>query len=133
MRLIFLIEGNPYDIFDGIDVIRPDGTTEPVQTDLSLVLNPDGWKKLAAKLGLDAEDIGSLQCPKAIDAVLHKLAALLGMFPGYAQIHAVYLTCEPWSIENGLLTPTFKIKRSELEKHFAREINELYRGHVLIE
>jgi len=98
-----------------------------------LVLNPDAWKKLAKELGLDAEDSGSLKSPEAIDAVLHKLAALLGMFPGYAQIHAVSLSCEPWRIENGLLTPTFKIKRSELEKHFAREINELYRGHVLVE
>jgi long-chain acyl-CoA synthetase len=98
-----------------------------------LVLNPDAWKELAAELGLDAEDVGSLQSPEAIDAVLHKLAVLLGMFPGYTQIHAVYLTWDPWSIENGLLTPTLKIKRSELEKHFTHEINELYHGHVLVE
>jgi long-chain acyl-CoA synthetase len=98
-----------------------------------LVLKPDAWKKLAAELGLDAEDSGSLQSPEAIDAVLHKLAALLGIFPGYAQIHAVYLTCDPWGVENDLLTPTLKIKRSKLEKHFAREITELYRGHVLVE
>ena len=38
-----------------------------------------------------------------------------------------------WGIENGLLTPTLKIKRSELEKHFAQEIKEMYRGHVLVE
>ncbi|NNF97586.1 MAG: long-chain fatty acid--CoA ligase, partial [Halobacteria archaeon] len=80
-----------------------------------------------------AEDVGSLRSPDAIDAVLQKLAALLGMFPGYAQIHAVYLSCELWSVENGLLTPTLKIKRSELEKHFVQEIKELYRGHVLVE
>ncbi|MDH3948312.1 MAG: AMP-binding protein, partial [Gammaproteobacteria bacterium] len=98
-----------------------------------LVLKPAAWNKLATELGLDAEDSGSLQSPEAIDAVLHKLAALLGMFPGYAQIHAVYLTCDPWGVENGLLTPTLKIKRSKLEKHFAREIKELYRGHVLVE
>ena len=98
-----------------------------------LVLNPNAWKKLAAELGLDAQDVGSLQSSKAIEAILSRLATLLDIFPGYAQIHAVYLTCEPWTIENGLLTPTLKIKRNVLEKHFAREISELYRGHVMVE
>jgi long-chain acyl-CoA synthetase len=75
----------------------------------------------------------AFQHPQLIDAVLHKLATLLDMFPGYAQIRAVYVTCEPWSIENGLLTPTMKLKRSELEKRFAQEISELYRGHVMVD
>ena len=98
-----------------------------------LVLNTDAWNKLAAELGLNAEDTGSLQRAETIEAVLHKLAVLLGTFPGYAQIHAVYLSCNSWSIENGLLTPTMKIKRSELEKHFSEEIKEMYHGHVLVE
>jgi len=97
-----------------------------------LVLNPDAWKILATELGLDAKDSGSLQSPAAVAAVLQKLADLLNTFPGYSQIHAVYLSCDSWSIENGLLTPTLKIKRSELERHFAREIHELYRDHVLV-
>jgi long-chain acyl-CoA synthetase len=98
-----------------------------------LVLNRDAWKKLASELGLDPEDSMAFQHPQLIDAVLHKLATLLDMFPGYAQIRAVYVTCEPWSIENGLLTPTMKLKRSELEKRFAQEISELYRGHVMVD
>jgi long-chain acyl-CoA synthetase len=98
-----------------------------------LVLNPNAWKKLAAEIGLDAQDVNSLQSAKANEAILVKLATLLDIFPGYAQIRAVHLSCEPWSIENGLLTPTLKIKRNELEKRFALEISELYRGHVLVE
>ena len=98
-----------------------------------LVLNPAAWQKLAAESGLDAQDDGNLQNSQVIEAVLARLATLLAIFPGYAQIHAVYLTCEPWTIENGLLTPTLKIKRNVIEKSFTREISELYRGHVLIE
>ena len=98
-----------------------------------LVLNPTAWGKLAAELGLVAQDVNSLQSSKANEAILARLATLLDTFPGYAQIHAVYLTCEPWSIENGLLTPTLKLKRNELEKRFAQEISELYRGHVMID
>ncbi|MBX9811126.1 MAG: hypothetical protein K2Y16_05875 [Burkholderiales bacterium] len=44
---------------------------------------------------------------------------------------ARWLTLEPWAIENGLLTPTMKLKRPELERRFAREIEELYAGHGL--
>jgi long-chain acyl-CoA synthetase len=33
---------------------------------------------------------------------------------------------EPWSIEEGLLTPTMKLKRTELERRFAPEIRALY-------
>ena len=98
-----------------------------------LVLNRDVWKTFATELGLDAENSKSLQSSEANDAVLQKLAALLDMFPGYAQIRAVYLSCESWSIENGFLTPTLKIKRPELEKQFAEQINELYRGHVMVD
>jgi long-chain acyl-CoA synthetase len=98
-----------------------------------LVLNPRAWQKLAGELGLDAQDVNSLQSAQASEAVLARLATLLDMFPGYTQIRAVHLSCEPWSIENGLLTPTMKIKRSELEKRFAQEISELYRGHLMVD
>jgi len=98
-----------------------------------LVLNPGAWQKLAGELGLNADDIDALRSSKANEAILARLATLLAIFPGYTQIRAVHLSCEPWSIENGLLTPTMKIKRSELEKRFAREIGELYRGHVMID
>jgi long-chain acyl-CoA synthetase len=40
---------------------------------------------------------------------------------------------DSWTIENGLLTPTLKIKRHVIEKQYANEIKELYRGHVLID
>ena len=82
---------------------------------------------------MDVEDVASLQREKTIEVVLNKLAGLLKMFPVYAQIHAVYLTRDSWTIENGLLTPTLKVKRNEVEKRFVKEIKGLYRGHVMVE
>jgi long-chain acyl-CoA synthetase len=55
---------------------------------------------------------------------------LLQGFPGHARVRRVWLTLEPWTIENGLITPTMKLKRPRLEARFAREIAELYAGHV---
>jgi long-chain acyl-CoA synthetase len=39
------------------------------------------------------------------------------------------LTLEPWSIEDGLVTPTTKLKRAELERRFAARIKAPYIGH----
>jgi long-chain acyl-CoA synthetase len=43
----------------------------------------------------------------------------------------MWLTLEPWTIENGLITPTLKVKREAMERRFAGEIRELYAQHAL--
>ncbi len=47
-------------------------------------------------------------------------------FPGYTRIHHIARVAEPWTVENGLLTPTLKLKRGEIEKRHAREIEAMY-------
>ncbi|MCK7580431.1 MAG: hypothetical protein MZV65_35480 [Chromatiales bacterium] len=46
--------------------------------------------------------------------------AQLKDFPGYARIRHVLRVAEPWTVENGLLTPTLKLKRSEIEQRYAK-------------
>ncbi|RUO96781.1 hypothetical protein BC936DRAFT_141465, partial [Jimgerdemannia flammicorona] len=45
---------------------------------------------------------------------------------GFENIKAVYLTEEEFSIENDMLTPTFKLKRDIAKKHFKKQIDEMY-------
>ena len=94
-----------------------------------LVLNQKQWQKYASKLDLIDTENSSLQNPKLHRIVLQKLKKILQPFPSYAQIHAVFLTLEPWTIDNGLLTPTMKPKRNEFQQRFAEHITALYSGH----
>ncbi len=49
-------------------------------------------------------------------------------FPGYAKIRRLGLLLEPWTVDNGLLTPTLKVKRAKvLEKMQAENDVELVR------
>jgi long-chain acyl-CoA synthetase len=94
-----------------------------------LVLQPRSWEQLAAGCGLDPRSPDALRAEAARTLVLDKTARLLHAFPAHAQIHAVALLLDEWSIHNGLLTPTLKVKRSLIEERYASAIDALYAGH----
>jgi long-chain acyl-CoA synthetase len=50
----------------------------------------------------------------------------LKAFPRYARVRRAIVTPEPWTVENGLLTPTLKIRREQVLKRFADEIDAVY-------
>lgn len=92
-----------------------------------LVLNPQAWAQVAARLRLDPTDGAALRNARTLRHVQERVRDLLKGFPGYAQVRAIHLTLEPWTVENGLLTPTLKVKRQPLETRFAPAIQGLYR------
>lgn len=93
------------------------------------VVNPVSWKHIAEHLGVAADKPESLRDKRVEEQALKLIAAQIHEFPGYAQIRRVLLLSEPWSIENGMLTPTLKIKRAQVVEKFSVEIKELYEGH----
>ncbi|XP_077868152.1 long-chain-fatty-acid--CoA ligase 6-like [Saccoglossus kowalevskii] len=44
----------------------------------------------------------------------------------FEQVKDIFLTSEMFSVENELLTPTLKSKRSVMKKHFADQIADMY-------
>ena len=50
-------------------------------------------------------------------------------FPGYARIRRIALLSEPWCTDNGLLTPTLKIRRAKVMEHHRRDYEGLYDGY----
>lgn len=96
-----------------------------------IVLHRSSWRKMAADLGLDPDSPSALQTSPARQAVVEKLETLLHEFPGYARIRSVALTLDDWSIANGMLTPTMKLKRKVIAERYADTIDDLYKGHDL--
>ena len=93
------------------------------------VLNADHWKKLCTERGLDPSTPETARSRQADEVLLSRVAAQMKEFPGYAQVRRVAATLEPWTVENGLLTPTLKLKRAKVMEKFNAEIDRMYAGH----
>ena len=93
------------------------------------VVNPEEWKQLAREIGVRPDMPESLRDTRVEQQVLQRISAQIGEFPGYAKVRRVLLLLEPWSIENGLLTPTLKARRARIFARYEREIARLYEGH----
>jgi long-chain acyl-CoA synthetase len=91
------------------------------------VINGDEWKKACASGGV-REDI-PLNAKQAQELVLRRIGAQLKALPGYAAVRRAAVTLEPWTIDNGLLTPTMKLKRRKVIEKFNAEIDRMYAGH----
>lgn len=76
--------------------------------------------------GINVNDLGS---DAVRQALLQRIAKHMHAFPGYARIYQVSATVEAWQLENGLLTPTLKIKREKVKDLFKREIERMYARH----
>ena len=78
-----------------------------------------------------AED---LRLHQGEDATRQRVQAALEQFidevntalPDYEQLRMIVVAREPWSIENGMLTPTMKIKRSRIEAAVAPQVDGWY-------
>ncbi len=50
---------------------------------------------------------------------------------GLEKVKKIKFHSEAFSVQNDLLTPTFKVKRNVAKKMFEKEIQEMYKGAVL--
>ena len=90
----------------------------------------EGKPYLAAIVVPNAERWNSLPGAERNERfALARVAAQMKRFSGYAQIRRVAIAGEPWSVENGLLTPTLKAKRAKILERHAADVAQLYSGH----
>ncbi|XP_074303218.1 long chain acyl-CoA synthetase 7, peroxisomal-like [Silene latifolia] len=92
-------------------------------------VDPDALKSWAVEESVKYEDLGQLCIhPRAKAAVLAEMDAVgrEARLRGFEFVKAVTLVPEPFTVENGLLTPTFKIKRPQAKVYFERAIAGMY-------
>lgn len=96
------------------------GEGRPYLTAL-MTLNPEACDQL----GIDPNDTSE----EFEASMLRRISGHLDSFPGYAQIRRIAVVKETWSIENGLITPTMKLRRNRILERYAEKVNSLYEGH----
>jgi long-chain acyl-CoA synthetase len=91
-----------------------------------VVLNPGRWQVLAQRFGLDPSSPASLSDRQVQHEVLAAIGSHLRGFPSWAKVRRAHLSLEPWSVDNGLLTPTLKTKRRAVLDHYAEVVEWIY-------
>jgi len=94
-----------------------------------VVLNRDQWAKVAPAHGLDPNSESAMRSQQAGKVALERIQRQIKTFPGYAQVYRAAILAQPWTIENGMLTPTMKLKRARVMEAHKRELEQLYEGH----
>ncbi|TQV65168.1 MAG: hypothetical protein FNT29_02180 [Halothiobacillaceae bacterium] len=62
-------------------------------------------------------------------AVLARANRAIAAFPGYAKLRRAVLIEHSWTIEDGLMTPTLKLKRPAIMARHAGDIDAVYAAH----
>ena len=75
-----------------------------------LMLNPDGAKKAASAEGRAELEASLTEHLKGINETLDP----------HEQLDCVVLMTDAWTVDNDLITPTFKVKRNKIEDLFAQ-------------
>ena len=91
-----------------------------------VALNGEHWCEWLKTLHLDPFAPASLHDAHVHRLVQKRIAAALHDYPAYAKVRRVALTLDEWNIENGMLTPTFKLRRSQVQQRYGEQIAALF-------
>ncbi len=105
------------------------GEAKPFLTAVA-VLNDEQWAKVAAENNIDPNLQGDAK-DKIEKFLVQRIGKRSKDFPGYAQVRKITVANEKWTIDNGLMTPTLKLKRNVVFAKYTTEIDKMYEGYTL--
>ena len=84
-----------------------------------------GW---AAGHGIEGDFAALCAHPAANKWIMEELEATgrEAKLRGFEMIKKVHVTPEAFTVENDLMTPTFKLRRPQLKKRYLKELNAMY-------
>lgn len=102
------------------------GDNRPYLT-LLVAPSPPDLEQLASQLQVAWQHRDELfNHPAIVAEIKRRVATLTAKLPSYEQVKDLRVAWEEFTQENGLLTPTLKVKRKEVERRFAHLIEEMY-------
>ena len=88
-----------------------------------IVLDAAAWNDLAQEMRLDPADPNK---SSSRELMLQRLGPLMNDLPPFSRVRNLHLEQEPWTLENGFLTPTLKVKRAVVADRYKDAISSLY-------
>jgi len=88
-----------------------------------VVLNRKAWIELAEEAGLDAD---APNHPTAKTAIYQRMVATSAGLAPFCQVRNLYALLHPWTVQDGTLTPTLKVRRHVIAARYQSEIDELF-------
>ena len=109
-------------LFDQVMLV---GEGRPYLTAI-VVVNPVLWENLRSgqEMAENSSDHNFTEDDRS--TILERIRLKLAEFPGYAFVRHVHPDLISWTIGNGLITPTLKLKRAKLLKFYRQEIERMY-------
>ena len=104
------------------------GDNRPFVTVL-VVVNDREWRSLCDEMQRDPDDPATLTARDIVRLCVKRVRHACRAFPQYGIPRNVGITRTPWTVDNGLLTPTMKLRRPQICAAYASEIEALYSGH----
>ncbi len=102
----------------------------PVDIEISILQDPwvdqvmvvgEGRPFLIALVVLNDQGQG---CDR--DTLLARISGHMERFPGYAKVKRVIIAHKPWTIDQGLVTPTMKLRRSKIVERYGGRLEAIY-------
>ncbi|RMG37749.1 MAG: long-chain fatty acid--CoA ligase [Gammaproteobacteria bacterium] len=111
-----------------IDQVMVIGEGRPYLSAL-VVPNPDALQEIARELDLDPANHAIYEAEPVKELLMEHIEQRTQGFPGYARIRQVAIVAQPWTPDNGLMTPTLKLRRDRILQQCHDLEEKLYAGH----
>ena len=117
-----LLKGDPF-----ISQAMVHGDRRPYPVAL-ITLNPEELAKFAQREGIVNSDLAALaKHPKVVERVSGIVESRNGELQSYAKVKKFVILPDDFTVDNGLLTPTLKVKRKVITEQLKGELDSLYR------
>lgn len=94
-----------------------------------VVPNPEALARVAAELKLDPANEAIYTDESFVSVLMEHVQQRTRAFPGYARVRELAVVKDAWTPDNGLATPTLKLRRNRILERYHDIAENLYAGH----